>query len=273
MLRRPAALFLVCCMMLTFCLSRAELTGGVLQWLKAPGLVCPGVEQEFICAVPDGQEATLTVLDIGDTEVTLLREHWQGGSILWDGWGLEPDTYTLRLQSGAMTADTSVTVGAPVAGLKLEQASEYARTLWTAGVNVTLPGELTGTLEDGTQVLKQQVGAGQVSLSWDAASLSAGKHRISLVLTTADDVSKPLVCEFTVAAPSLAVDEQYYTPAEMTGVTCPHERCYWRMNMGEMDEAALWEELTAPITVLSGHERHQIKIRKEPSEKCTVYTG
>jgi hypothetical protein len=40
-----------------------------------------------------------------------------------------------------------------------------------------------------------------------------------------------------------------------------------------MDEASVWEVLTAPVTVLAGNQRQQCRVRKEPAEDCTAYTG
>ena len=71
----------------------------------------------------------------------------------------------------------------------------------------------------------------------------------------------------------LARDKQWHTPAEGSLVQCDHEVCYWKLPMGYTDEAAVWQVLIQPITVLDANQRHQVKIRKEPDKNCTVYTG
>ena len=71
----------------------------------------------------------------------------------------------------------------------------------------------------------------------------------------------------------LATDIVYHTPNEHSPVKCDHAVCSWNRPMGLMDEQSIWEVLTAPITVLSGNQRQQCKVRKEPSESCEVYTG
>ena len=73
--------------------------------------------------------------------------------------------------------------------------------------------------------------------------------------------------------PQEALDTAWHTPGEGIAPLCAHENCYWAMNMGEQDEAAVWAMLTAPITVLKGSQREQKKVRAEPSAKCTSYTG
>ena len=70
-----------------------------------------------------------------------------------------------------------------------------------------------------------------------------------------------------------ATDTHFFSPDDVSGVTCDHDICYWKLNMGELDEAAVWEVLTQPVTVLSGSERNQYKVRKEPSKSCKEYTG
>ena len=71
----------------------------------------------------------------------------------------------------------------------------------------------------------------------------------------------------------LATDVTYHTPNENSPVKCDHAVCYWNRPMGLMQEDSVWEMLTAPITVLTGNQRQQCKVRKEPAEDCTEYTG
>ena len=71
----------------------------------------------------------------------------------------------------------------------------------------------------------------------------------------------------------LATDVFYHTPNERSALMCEHESCFWQMKMGEMDEAAIWEILTQPVTVLKGKQRQQIRVVSEPREDCTDYVG
>lgn len=71
----------------------------------------------------------------------------------------------------------------------------------------------------------------------------------------------------------LAADLEYHTPNENSPVKCSHAVCSWNRPMGLMDEASVWEVLTAPVTVLAGNQRQQCRVRKEPAEDCTAYTG
>ena len=71
----------------------------------------------------------------------------------------------------------------------------------------------------------------------------------------------------------LATDTVYHTPNEHSEILCDHDVCFWKMNMGEMDEAAIWRVLTQPVTVLEGKQREQVRVLARPDPDCTDYTG
>ena len=65
----------------------------------------------------------------------------------------------------------------------------------------------------------------------------------------------------------------YHTPNEQSAVKCDHDVCFWHLEMGRMDEAAIWKVLTQPVTVIEGKQREQVRILAEPDEKCKDYVG
>lgn len=71
----------------------------------------------------------------------------------------------------------------------------------------------------------------------------------------------------------LATDVFYHTPNENSAVLCDHEACFWKMEMGRMDEEAIWKVLTQPVTVLKGKQREQVRVLARPEADCTDYTG
>lgn len=71
----------------------------------------------------------------------------------------------------------------------------------------------------------------------------------------------------------LATDVFYHTPNEYSAVKCGHDLCFWNLEMGRMDEAAIWKVLTQPVTVISGKQREQVRILARPDEKCKDYVG
>ena len=75
------------------------------------------------------------------------------------------------------------------------------------------------------------------------------------------------------AEPMPARDTVFVTPNEDSEVLCDHDFCFWQMTEGETDEDVVWEVLTQPITVLSGKQREQIRVRARPEEDCDEYVG
>ena len=71
----------------------------------------------------------------------------------------------------------------------------------------------------------------------------------------------------------LATDVFYHTPNEASAVKCDHELCFWKLEMGRMNEEAIWQVLTQPVTVLEGKQREQVRVLAEPDDKCTDYVG
>jgi hypothetical protein len=71
----------------------------------------------------------------------------------------------------------------------------------------------------------------------------------------------------------LATDVFYHTPNEHSAVKCDHDLCFWNLEMGRMDEEAIWKVLIQPVTVIDGKQREQVRIPARPDEKCKDYVG
>ena len=71
----------------------------------------------------------------------------------------------------------------------------------------------------------------------------------------------------------LATDVFYHTPNEHSAVKCDHDVCFWKMEMGHMDEEAIWKVLTQPVTVLTGKQREQVRVLARPDADCKDYVG
>ena len=71
----------------------------------------------------------------------------------------------------------------------------------------------------------------------------------------------------------LATDVFYHTPNEHSAVKCDHDVCFWKLEMGHMDEEAIWKVLTQPVTVLTGKQREQVRVLARPDEDCKDYVG
>lgn len=168
----------------------------------------------------------------------------------------------------------------PVFFYTCDEAIDYRRDpAWQFSLEANMPGQLTVTAGK-DEIFAQDVPEEALSLSmtWngllEGQQLSGGWTDITFRFTGENGLSAtPEMITVEVIAPAKATDTEYFTPGQMGGTTCDHEICYWKLNMGEMDEDAVWQVLTQPVTVLEGDERKQVKVRREPSEDCTDYVG
>lgn len=95
-----------------------------------------------------------------------------------------------------------------------------------------------------------------------------------LIITDLLDEDFCIVEEISLDEPHPARDLIWHTPNERSDVLCDHETCFWNLRMGDLEnEAAIWEVLTQPITVLKGSERNQHKVQARPEDDCTDYVG
>lgn len=169
---------------------------------------------------------------------------------------------------------------APVFFYTCDEAIDYRTDpAWQFSMEASAPGKLTVAV--GNEVIFAQdvpPEALSLSMTWDGMvqgrQLPGGMVDVTFRFTGENGLSAiPEMIAVEVIAPSLATDTEYFTPGQMSGTTCGHDVCYWKMNMGEMNEQAIWQVLTQPVTVLEGDERKQVKIRREPSESCEDYVG
>ncbi|MGN0746309.1 MAG: hypothetical protein ACI4ML_06530, partial [Aristaeellaceae bacterium] len=61
-------------------------------------------------------------------------------------------------------------------------------------------------------------------------------------------------------------DQRSFTPAYSSPYQTDTGMNYWTLPMDITDEAAVWEMLMQPITVISGNEKTQLSLRAEPDE-------
>lgn len=256
-------------------LPLAALAASAPRWTDVPQLLRPGKAERLTFESPEDAEATVEVLDASGHVAAIL---WQDkaavsgeNALYWDGAGLAQGAYTLRLtlsgDGDVQEATASLTLGDPAPVLEADASAQLDEN-WTLWVNCSMPGEISVTLED-EEVLRQEVGAGETEIAWDGSvngsPLPAGEYELVIRLLDATGFSStPTSLNVEVTAepgPALMGDAYYLTPSD---VPCDHDVCYWKLNRGEMDVAALWQVLTQSVTVLSGSERQQAKVYESP---------
>lgn len=258
-------------------------------WTEVPEVIRPGKSVRLSAEADGAYDAS--VLN-GDGSIAVVLA--QGASpqegvawLYWDGTDasgepLPEGSYTLLLVSGEASAEAALRVGPPAPMILGLMADDSCSGDWTALVDASMPGTLTVTLRtpEGKDelLIRQSCEAGETVLRWDGfvGSKATANGEWELTIRLLDGTgysSNPETVDVTVAWPSLATDVTYHTPGEDSPIQCDHDVCYWKLNMGEMDEAAVWEVLTQPVTVLKGGQKEQVKVRSEPDKSCTDYVG
>lgn len=242
------------------------------KWTDVPEVVRPGKAARMTFYCPVKTTATVTLLNAQGKTVATLCEDMQTvvgeNELTWDGTAdgedVTPGTYTLRIALSGKKAETDLTVGTHAPELLDVDGDMHLEAGWTLHVDCSTAGTVIMLL-NGEEVFRQAVTAGENDLPWDGqvngASLPEGAYELEIRLV--DDTGFASVASLLnveVAAepqPTLMHDADYHTPSN---VDCDHDVCYWRLNMGEMDVSAIWQVLTAPVTVLKGNERQQAKV-------------
>ena len=237
--------------------------------------VLPGQSVIVYVTVPEDGTCDIDLVDENGEPVASVAEdrpvakgynafYWNGTS---RGRAAPEGTWTLRLEMNGVSAETAVTVGRMVPCLLSVTAD---RETVTVGKRVTVSFWATeeGTLtvsagEDGV-LYEAPVSAGEGTAVFDAA-LSPGVHRVELVLECGDGTaSEPVSLPLTVEKPATG-----FTPVSAgQGIEGGYTLDAWTVPMDITDEEAVWQALTAPVTVLDdGKDRAQVRqavLRKEP---------
>lgn len=253
-------------------------------WTETPDTVRPGKSVRLVFRSGEGT-AQVTVTNGSDTYTLQERMIARQGenTFFWDGCTdgepLAPGQYTLMVTVGGKSDKAKITVGKEAPVIYSVDADEHITADWAAYVEVNMPGTLTVTLaEDDTVIASVPVEAGAAEIPWDGTAngkpLRSGDWELLFRLTDETGFSSSAESfNVLVSNPSLAADVTYHTPNEWSDRICDHDACFWQLPMGDMNEAAIWEVLTQPVTVLKGEQRKMIKVRREPSADCTDYVG
>lgn len=112
---------------------------------------------------------------------------------------------------------------------------------------------------------------GENLVTWDGRTFSgdapAGEYEMTLYAADGE-ASAPVTVAEVYKEPEPVIEYDITpSPADYSTHTCEHEVCYWKLPMGEMDEAAIWEVMMQPMTVVKGeHQRQITKVYSQPDE-------
>ena len=242
--------------------------------------VLPGSAVIVTVTVPQSGECAIRVLDRDGYPVSVVAEHravtegynalyWNG---TWEGVPCSPGTWRMVLEMDGETAETPVKVGRMIPCLIAPELSERETTTGrnvTARFYATEPGTVSVSLRrEGTEsaAFTGETEKGDGSLRFPAA-VEPGEYEAVLTLTRADGTaSVPAALPLAVREPDNRFSALYTSPRAGQDLTLNG----WTVPMDITDEAAVWQALTSPVTVVddgkSTDQRRQLILRKEPSE-------
>lgn len=262
---------------------------------NAPDLLRPGKTERISFTVPEDGSAQLDLIDANGSQTAVIRESMTAAAgenhLSWDGTNVNdvpvtPGTYTLRLvltgSTNTWQAQHTVTVGQPAPQVTHIQAPGVlvAGDMWNMMVDCSVPGtlEVRIRLADGEwhTLHEAAVSQGTATLSWDGKLddiwVPSGDYSVQARLTdesgftgTPQQISLILSDMPTpTPVPTATPQPTPYLPSVHT--TQEEENNYWTLPIGEWNEAAIWEVMMQPITVLDGEQKETFKIRSTPDE-------
>ena len=200
------------------------------------------------------------------------------GSVLLSTELLDMGTYLLfAAEAGSPAERMSVTVLAPLPEILFADVPETFDDAWHVTATVNQDGILILSDESLQELGRTSAAAGVENILTPSASPAPGEQTLTLRLLAADgSLSDAYLLDVQVPEPEPphpARDTEIRTPAYYSGLDAGDGLSYWNLPMDISREEEIWEVLTQPITVLSGNERHQYKVRREPDMNCTDYAG
>ena len=249
------------------------------MWIEVSGEeVLPGQAVIVSFCAPEGGVYSIRLTDREGRSVSAVAEERTAvrgyNALYWNGtWMGEPapeGEWILVLEMNGRRAETPVTVGRTIPFLiapvpDAEQVLPGRRV--TVSFWATEAGEVTLTLGEGTDRIERREHAekGENSLSFEAA-VAPGTYQAEMTLRREDGtVSNRAGFSLTVVS-----REGAFTPLGKAreGEDSDYTLNGWTVPMEIQDEDAVWQALTAPVTVLDdGKEKAQVRqtvIRKEP---------
>lgn len=222
---------------------------------------------------------------------------WDG---LLSGAPAAPGSYTLKISMGDDAASAPITVGELGPALNEVIPSDqslFPGTPWHVHILASMAGTLTVSLEEeNTLIFNSPVSAGETDVPWDGsisgAPLAPGTYTMILQLTDGTGYASnahyiPVTIEEsgqsgegaaqggasvqeTAAVPQdtvVVASGGHVAPADFsTHPAGADEHDYWTLPMDITDEAAVWDVMMQPITVLEGNQKLAYKLRSEPRD-------
>ena len=257
-----------------------------------PDTLHPGKAERISFAVSSDTTVTLEVLDASGQSVHTIRSNMSVSAGVVNlsyngcdlgGKPLPEGSYSLCLQAGGSMYLSNITIGREAPQIMRVETS--AQTLifgneWQMTPYCSMNGTLKAQLRtnDGTAYTFFEGAAveGKNTISWNGtlngAYLAPGAYGVYLTLTDDSGFSgNQTVISLTLSYPPTPTPVPTPTPKPVihpskdVAESIPGD--FWSMEVGNLDWEAIWEVMTAPMTVIKGRDqRETYKLRLMPDD-------
>ena len=261
-----------------------------LAFTHVPDIIYPGKSERIVLSIPFDSDLTLSVCSSeGAQQLHTLRDHIsvsQGSmTVTFNGMtagsALPAGEYQLRAQAGALSAVSNLTVGLPAPQVLSASCSTYRdQNKLTLLLNITSSkaGTLNALLispEDGAKpILSTSIAEGSNSVRCEDVQISAsGDYTLSLTVTDENNITgNSYQLTVSLEAPATPKPQPTVRPSAASDETVAGD--FWSMEVGNYDWQAIWQVMTAPMTVVKGTgkqaERQTYKLRGTPDSKGEI---
>ena len=256
-----------------------------------PDVLRPGKTERISFSVPDSGTARLTLKGQDGGTAAVIQDSLDAAPgenhLSWNGYteagaAVAPGEYLLCLEFNGEAVSQKIAIGPESPQLLSVSSSEALLDgrEWRLSVTANMPGTLVMRikLQDGQWhiALEEAVPEGPSVLTWDGVcegeplpygeysiqvrlvdeSGFAGTARQSTLNRTQTLTPTPLPTATPKPTPRVVIPSAVKTQNEETS--------FWTLPMGEMDEAAIWEVMMQPMTVIDGNEKEVYRLRATP---------
>ena len=304
-IRRMAA-FLTSILLIINCLP--AFAQGELSFADLPQEIRPGKLVMFSFTAALSEDVDIILADATKNS-TVLYEDFPAkagqNNVSWDGTldgaAFPPGSYTLQAIAASGQASANITIGSvsPVLENVFPSDTHIAPgTSWSMHIQANMQGSLTVRLEEmDALVYEGQVQEGENDIPWDGtvsgAALAPGDYTLIVqlqdgtgfpsnahyipVTVTEAQAAEALAEEAgstgdAAALPETAAagDSAFVAPVDFSPYPSNGELNYWTLPMDLSNEAAIWEVMMQPITVLKGYQKNFYKLRAQPDDGAPI---
>lgn len=291
------ALCFIFCLILASSPVLAKGQGVTVSFVNVPSTLTPGALSPIVFSVSEASKIRLTVQSPEMEAIAIIAQEYSvsaGETTLgWDGTyfgeAVKEGDYTLLLQAGSASVTTPVHIGAPLPMFTQVLLSDLAVTNdapFSITLSTNIEARLTFSIIAGGETYDLDTGMVSqtpTTIKWNGTvnnqPLANGEYTLQLTLSDKDtgvvavNEHYPITVSLSdapLAVPvSATIESAAFTPAMTSPHACAHENCYWNTPMDITDEAAVWAMLMAPMTVIDGDQKKQIKLMSEPDANST----